>query len=92
MQEGALADPDSGAETRTPASLRGPQQVASRREEVATMGRQDERIDAFPPSAKRDDVEWITEAKREATREKRLATTIAWLREGKRRNWKYEQA
>lgn len=47
-------------------------------------------FDSFPPSAKRDYVEWITSAKREATREKRLATTIEWLTEGKRRNWKYE--
>lgn len=45
---------------------------------------------SLPPSAKRDYVEWITSAKREATRDKRLATTIEWLSEGKRRNWKYE--
>jgi hypothetical protein len=35
-------------------------------------------------------VQWLTEAKTEHTREKRLATTIEWLSEGKRRNWKYE--
>jgi uncharacterized protein YdeI (YjbR/CyaY-like superfamily) len=44
----------------------------------------------FPPSCKKEYVEWITEAKTEPTREKRLATTIEWLSEGKRRNWKYE--
>jgi uncharacterized protein YdeI (YjbR/CyaY-like superfamily) len=43
----------------------------------------------FSPSHKREYVEWITEAKREETRTKRLATTIAWLAEGKPRNWKY---
>ena len=32
-----------------------------------------------------------TEAKTDATRDKRLATTIEWLTEGKRRNWKYEK-
>lgn len=47
--------------------------------------------DSFPPSAKRDYVEWITGAKREATRKKRLATAIEWMAEGKRRNWKYEK-
>lgn len=47
-------------------------------------------FDAFPESAKRDYVEWITEAKREETRAKRLAQTVEWLAEGKRRNWKYE--
>jgi uncharacterized protein YdeI (YjbR/CyaY-like superfamily) len=47
-------------------------------------------FEAFPPSCRREYVEWITEAKQEATRQKRLATTIEWLAEGKRRNWKYE--
>jgi len=47
-------------------------------------------FDNFPPSCKKEYVQWITEAKTEPTREKRLATTIEWLSEGKRRNWKYE--
>jgi uncharacterized protein YdeI (YjbR/CyaY-like superfamily) len=47
-------------------------------------------FDALPPSHRREYVEWITEAKREETRAKRLATTIEWLAEGKSRNWKYE--
>ena len=51
-----------------------------------------EAFDSFPPSCKREYVEWITEAKTDATRSKRLATTIEWLTEGKRRNWKYEKA
>jgi uncharacterized protein YdeI (YjbR/CyaY-like superfamily) len=38
---------------------------------------------------RKDYVEWITEAKREATRRKRLATALEWLAEGKPRNWKY---
>jgi uncharacterized protein YdeI (YjbR/CyaY-like superfamily) len=47
-------------------------------------------FDNFPPSCRKEYVQWITEAKTDATREKRLATTIEWLSEGKRRNWKYE--
>ena len=47
-------------------------------------------FEGFPYSCKKEYVEWITEAKTEPTREKRLATTIEWLSEGKRRNWKYE--
>lgn len=50
-----------------------------------------ETFDKFPPSCRKEYVEWITEAKTEATRGKRLATTIEWLTEGKRRNWKYEK-
>ena len=48
-------------------------------------------FDGFPPSAQRDYVEWITEAKTEATRGKRLTQAIEWMAEGKRRNWKYER-
>ena len=49
-----------------------------------------ETFENFPYSCKKEYVQWITEAKTEATRDKRLATTIEWLSEGKRRNWKYE--
>lgn len=48
-------------------------------------------FDAFPPSCKRDYIEWIVEAKREETRAKRLAQAVEWMAEGKRRNWKYER-
>jgi uncharacterized protein YdeI (YjbR/CyaY-like superfamily) len=47
-------------------------------------------FDGFSPSCQREYVEWVTEAKREETRAKRLAQTVEWLAEGKRRNWKYE--
>lgn len=43
----------------------------------------------FSYSNKKEYVEWILEAKREETRQNRLATTIEWLAEGKVRNWKY---
>jgi hypothetical protein len=49
-----------------------------------------ETFENFPYSCKKEYVEWIAEAKTDATREKRLATTLEWLSEGKRRNWKYE--
>ena len=45
---------------------------------------------AFSPSCKREYVEWIAEAKRPETRDKRIATAIEWMAEGKTRNWKYE--
>src|SRR5258708_32837622 len=43
----------------------------------------------FSPSHRKEYIEWITEAKRDETRQKRLATTLEWLIEGKPRNWKY---
>lgn len=45
----------------------------------------------FSYSHKKEYVEWITEAKREQTRNQRLATAVAWMAEGKARNWKYER-
>jgi len=48
-------------------------------------------LDGFPPSAQRDYLEWIAEAKQDSTRSKRIATAVEWLAEGKRRNWKYER-
>jgi len=47
--------------------------------------------ESFPPGAQREYVDWIAEAKTGATRQKRLATTLEWLAEGKRRHWKYEK-
>jgi len=46
-------------------------------------------FEKFSPSHKREYIEWITEAKTQPTRIKRLQTTIEWLVEGKSRNWKY---
>ena len=47
-------------------------------------------LDSFPPSAQRDYLEWIAEAKQPATRAKRIETAVEWLNEGKRRHWKYQ--
>jgi uncharacterized protein YdeI (YjbR/CyaY-like superfamily) len=47
-------------------------------------------FDAFPSRCRREYIEWIVDAKRQETRDKRVVQTVEWLREGKRRNWKYE--
>lgn len=47
-------------------------------------------FDGFPPSCRREYVEWVIEAKRPETRDKRIAQAVEWMTEGKRRNWKYE--
>jgi uncharacterized protein YdeI (YjbR/CyaY-like superfamily) len=47
-------------------------------------------FEGFSYTNKKEYIEWITEAKRPETRAKRLATTVEWLAEGKKRNWKYE--
>ena len=43
------------------------------------------------PSCRKEYINWINEAKREETRNSRIATAIEWLGEGKSRNWKYEK-
>lgn len=43
----------------------------------------------FSPSHRYEYLEWITEAKTDETKNKRIAQTIEWLAEGKSRNWKY---
>jgi uncharacterized protein YdeI (YjbR/CyaY-like superfamily) len=48
-------------------------------------------FEAFSYSHKKEYVEWIAEAKRAETRERRIAQMIEWLKEGKARNWKYEK-
>lgn len=46
-------------------------------------------FEKFSYSHRKEYIEWLTEAKTEATRNKRLATALEWLAEGKGRNWKY---
>jgi uncharacterized protein YdeI (YjbR/CyaY-like superfamily) len=45
----------------------------------------------FSPGAQREYVDWIVEAKTDATHQKRIATALEWLAEGKQHNWKYQQ-
>src|SRR5262245_57081497 len=49
----------------------------------ATWGR-------FTAAQRREYVDWLRDAKQEATRARRLETTVAWLAEGRQRNWKYQ--
>lgn len=49
------------------------------------------RFDAGSTSFKREYVDWLEEAKTEATRLRRMAQAIEWIADGKGRNWKYEK-
>ena len=49
-------------------------------------------FEGFSPSHRREYLEWVTEAKRDETRNQRLATSIKWLAEGKARHWTYMPA
>lgn len=88
----ALQDEDAGVKTpksrdarpRPPAAVPDDLAAALRRNREAQAA-----FEAFPPGRRREYVEWITEAKRDDTRQKRLARAIEWMAEGKPRNWKY---
>ena len=47
-------------------------------------------FEAFPPSHKREYVDWIDSAKTDETRQRRLATALEWIASGRSRNWKYQ--
>jgi uncharacterized protein YdeI (YjbR/CyaY-like superfamily) len=49
-------------------------------------------FEKFPPGQKREYCSWVSEAKREETKAKRVAQAIEWIAEGKTRNWKYERS
>ena len=46
-------------------------------------------FEKFSPSNKKDYIEWIVDAKTDETRISRMKQAIAWMAEGKPRNWKY---
>jgi len=46
-------------------------------------------FDGFSPSHRYEYLEWITGAKAEDTRKRRLDQAVEWMAEGKPRNWKY---
>jgi uncharacterized protein YdeI (YjbR/CyaY-like superfamily) len=46
-------------------------------------------FEAFSPSNKKEYVIWITDAKTDDTRARRIEQALKWMEEGKPRNWKY---
>lgn len=87
----ALQDSDAPARPRpkrapaAPTALPGDLRAGLRKNRAAGAT-----FEKLSPSGRKEYVAWITEAKRDETRQKRLSTTLEWLAEGKSRNWKYE--
>ncbi|HXB41258.1 MAG TPA: YdeI/OmpD-associated family protein [Bacteroidia bacterium] len=48
-----------------------------------------EQFENFAPGQKKEYILWLTEAKTEETRNRRMEQAIEWIGEGKIRNWKY---
>ena len=81
----ALARVAAGAPTMRTATTRpAPEMPADLRKALDAVPAAAAAFDGFPPSARRDYIEWVVAAKQAATRERRIVTTVAQCAEGKR--------
>jgi uncharacterized protein YdeI (YjbR/CyaY-like superfamily) len=85
LNEQGLRLPNAGRKKKPPVRLPADLAAALRKNAKAKATYQ-----AFAPSHRREYVEWITEAKQEATRARRLATAVEWMAAGRQRHWKYQ--
>ena len=69
-----------------PAKLHMPEAFALAKNRLARQ-----HYEGFAAGYQRDYLEWIVDAKRDSTRDRRILQAIEWLRDGKHRNWKYER-
>lgn len=86
LNESGVKPPRKAAAKKRPAPAIPPDLLAA----LSKNKKAQETFKSFSPSHQREYVEWITEAKRDETRQKRVATTLQWLIEGKSRHWKYQ--
>jgi hypothetical protein len=75
----------AGKVARKPAPVPTPEFAAALRRNKAAAAT----FKAFPPSHQREYVDWIADARRDDTRDRRIAQAVEWIAEGKQRNWKY---
>ena len=90
----AAALNDQGVKVKRVPKKAPPKPIAVPAELTATLKKNEKAgagFDALSPSHKHEYLEWITEAKTDETRARRLAQAIEWMAEGKSRNWKYER-
>ncbi len=86
LNDAGIKDPKK--EKKPPAALHIPDYLT---DALRRNGKARETFEKLSHSCRKEYVQWLTEAKREETREGRLATTLEWLTEGKSRNWKYQE-
>ncbi|MEO6152632.1 MAG: YdeI/OmpD-associated family protein [Croceibacterium sp.] len=85
---------DGSAVTRQPAARTTKKAVIPVPDDFAAALARDEvaqaMFDGFAPSQRWEYLDWITGAKRDGTRNRRIGEAVGWIAEGKKRNWKYE--
>ncbi len=85
----AVAAVEAGGKIRKPAAPKPPPAVPDDlRAALDAVPAAAAAFDGFPPSARREYSDWVTEAKHPETRARRLAQTVELCAEGKRRHWK----
>jgi uncharacterized protein YdeI (YjbR/CyaY-like superfamily) len=84
LQEAGITSPRMAKKPRKPIPMAPDLKAALAKDKKAKAT-----FDAFSPSHKREYLEWITEAKAEDTRARRIKQALEWMAEGKPRNWKY---
>ena len=88
----ALGGPGAKPTPRSRAAKAKPVAVpADLRTALAKHAKARKTFESFPPSHRREYVDWIVGAKRPETRRRRLATALAWMAEGKSQNWRYQK-
>jgi uncharacterized protein YdeI (YjbR/CyaY-like superfamily) len=74
---------------RTPRGPRKLQVPSDLKSALARNAKARQTFENFSYTNRREYVDWITGAKRGATRQRRLKTAISWMAQGKPQNWKY---
>jgi uncharacterized protein YdeI (YjbR/CyaY-like superfamily) len=91
LNEGGVPTPNRGKDA--PVKRQGPMRTPpSLSKALARNAKAKKTYAAFSPSHKREYIEWISGAKTEATRDRRIEQALGWMAEGKSRNWKYMKA
>lgn len=93
MREAIALDEDAKnrPETRKRKPVKVPPVPADLRQALERRRNAIETFRKLAPSHRKEYIEWINEARRASTRERRVAQAAEWVAEGKTRNWKYLQ-
>ncbi|MBB5058581.1 uncharacterized protein YdeI (YjbR/CyaY-like superfamily) [Granulicella aggregans] len=90
----AIAFTETATDAPKPARTRKPKPEVEPPAEFALAIKQSDgatkAFAALSPSCRREYINWILEAKRAETKERRIQTAVQWITEGKSLNWKYE--
>jgi uncharacterized protein YdeI (YjbR/CyaY-like superfamily) len=90
IESGNYTSPISARQRVVKAPKPAPQATPEFKARLKTNKKASAAFAAFSPSCQREYIDWIQEAKRPETRDKRIATAVEWIAEGKQRNWKYQ--